>query len=236
MRSSTQGRSTRFLLAAAAMLGAWALALTANPAWAQFGLSQQVGGVWIDADGVLRNREVDETNRVRAAREALLQPVPADAQRAGMRMVSLRRLEEAIAQHRKTGEPLSDEMKYLAGLQRIQYVFVYPELGDIVLAGPGEGWKLNEAGDLVGVTTGRPVMWLDDLLVALRSADATKQTGISCSIDPTDEGIVRVRQLVSRLKQDRGELNDTMRRHRQTRSARRRSRSRGFRPIATSPE
>ena len=169
MRSSTQGRSTRFLLAAAAMLGAWALALSATPAWAQFGLSQQVGGVWIDADGVLRNREVDETNRVRAAREALLQPVPADAQRAGLRMVSLRRLEEAIAQHRKTGEPLSDEMKYLAGLQRIQYVFVYPELGDIVLAGPGEGWKLNDAGDLVGVTTGRPVMWLDDLLVALRT-------------------------------------------------------------------
>ena len=46
------------------------LALTATPAWAQFGLSQQVGGVWVDADGVLRNREVDETNRVRAARGA----------------------------------------------------------------------------------------------------------------------------------------------------------------------
>ena len=46
-------------------------------------------------------------------------------------------------------EPLSDDMKYLAGLQHIQYVFVYPELGDIVLAGPGEGWKINQAA--VGV-------------------------------------------------------------------------------------
>ena len=127
----------------------------------------------------------------------------------GLRKISLRRLEAAIADHRKTGEPLNDEMKYLAGLQHIQYVFVYPELGDIVLAGPGEGWKINAQGDLVGVTTGRPVMWLDDLLVALRTAEATQQTGISCSIDPTDEGVVRVNKLVARMERDGfGECRD----------------------------
>ena len=61
-------------------------------------------------------------------------------------------------------------MKYLAGLQQIDYVLVYPEQHDIVLAGPGEGWKVDAWGDLVGATTGRPVMLLDDLLVALRTA------------------------------------------------------------------
>jgi Protein of unknown function (DUF1598) len=210
MCSCATNRVTKFLLAAGTVLGAASLALVTTPARAQFGLSQQVGGVWVDADGVLRNREVDETNQVRAAREAMLHPVPADARALGLRKISLRRLEEAITAHRKSGEPLTDEMKYLAGLQQIQYVFVYPELNDIVLAGPGEGWKINAQGDLVGLTTGRPVMWLDDLLVALRTADATKQTGISCSIDPSDDGIVRLRSLVKHLMQDRGELNDAM--------------------------
>ena len=217
-------RVTNLVLAAATILAAMSAALAATPAWAQlggFGVRQQVGGVWVDADGVLRNRQVDETGQVRAAREEMLQPVPADARTAGLRMVSLRRLEGAIADHLKTGQPLDDEMKYLAGLQHIQYVFVYPELGDIVLAGPGEGWKINQDGDLVGLTTGRPVMWLDDLLVALRTAEATRQTGISCSIDPTNEGVVRVNALLDKMLRDGfgnnpDELDDGMRAIEQT--------------------
>ncbi len=159
------------------------------------GVVQQVGGVWIDADGMLRNREVDETNQVRAAWQQGMAQVPADARQLGLRKVSLRKLEEAILEHRKTGKPLDDEMKYLAGLQHIQYVFVYPDQHDIVLAGPGEGWRVNEQGEVVGLTTGRPVMWLDDLLVALRTGMSSRQTGVSCSIDPTDEGIQRYQSL-----------------------------------------
>ncbi len=85
-----------------------------------------------------------------------------------LRKVSLRRLEEAIAECKTNNKPLPDEIKYLAGMQRIRYVFVYPELQDIVIAGPGEGWKINEQGEVVGKTTGKPVLLLDDLLVALR--------------------------------------------------------------------
>jgi hypothetical protein len=56
------------------------------------------------------------------------------------------------------------------------------------LAGPGEGWKVDETASVVGITTGRPVMQLDDLLVALRAVHAARQEGISCSIDPTQQG------------------------------------------------
>jgi len=35
----------------------------------------------------------------------------------------------------------------LAGLQRIEYVFLAPDSKDIVLAGPAEGWRVNEQGD-----------------------------------------------------------------------------------------
>ena len=107
-----------------------------------------------------------------------------------MRKISLRAL-EAACQHFLTENSgkLPDEIKYLGGLQRIQYVFVYPEQNDIVLAGPAEGWKIDEAGNVVGVTTGRPVLQLDDLLVALRTVSSARQGAISCSINPTAEGM-----------------------------------------------
>jgi len=79
-------------------------------------------------------------------------------------------------------------------------VFVYPEQGDIVLAGHGAGWTVDERGTIVGTDTGRPVLLLDDLLVALRTARGSAQQGISCSIDPTAEGLNRLRALVSGLK------------------------------------
>ncbi len=175
--------------------------LAGRTAQAQFGFVQQVAGVWIGPDGILRSREIDETNKLRDARLKALGAAPADMKALGLRKISLRRLEEAIAEHRKTGAPLDDEMKYLAGIQHIQFVFVYPEERDIVLAGPGEGWKLDAQGEVVGITTGRPVMWLDDLVTAVRTAQAARQTGISCSIDPTDDGINRLRALVPQLVQ-----------------------------------
>jgi hypothetical protein len=83
-------------------------------------------------------------------------------------------------------------------MQRIRYVFVYSEQKDIVLAGPGEGWKLNAQGEVVGTTTHRPVMLLDDLLVALRSIEMSERTGISCSIDPSAEGLARLQSFFKR--------------------------------------
>ncbi len=172
-----------------AFLLIWGIA--PHSAQAQF-LNQQVGGVSIDARGVVTNVSVDELNRLKREREEAIRPVPGDLKIAGLRKVSLRQLEAAIAEHRKDGTPITDAMRYLAGMQRVQYVFVYPQHNDIVLAGPGEGWKLNAQGEVVGTTTNRPVLLLDDLKVALRSIEAAQSTGISCSIDPTPDGIARL--------------------------------------------
>ena len=106
----------------------------------------------------------------------------------------MRQLDEAIAEGLRNDRPLPDEIQCLGGLQRIQYVFVYPEQNDIVLAGYGEGWQVDSRGNLVGVTTGRPVLLLDDLLVALRTAQGASQGGITCSIDPTKEGLARLQE------------------------------------------
>jgi len=164
-------------------------------------IQQEVAGVAVDAGGVLRNVERDKLGALRRARQEALLPVAGElGEMASLRKISLRRLEAAIEKQLAGGGALPDEMKYLAGLQRIRYVFVYPEQHDIVLAGPGEGWTANAQGEVVGNTTGAPVMLLDDLLVALRSAEAARQSGISCSIDPTPDGLERLRTLVKGMK------------------------------------
>lgn len=130
-----------------------------------------VFGVSVDADGTLQAKMFAAPGgrlfleRARAARLAL----PADLfAKSDLRKVSLARLEKALQQRIETGKKPTDEMLKLAGLQRIEYVFVYPDQSDIVIAGPAEGW-LADAGDrAVGITTNRPVVLLEDLLVALR--------------------------------------------------------------------
>lgn len=85
-------------------------------------------------------------------------------------------------------------MRYLAGLQRVRYVFFYPDSRDIVIAGPAEGWMDDISGRIVGLTTGRPVVQLQDLVVALRAYPPGKNgvAMIGCSIDPTQEGLARM--------------------------------------------
>ena len=56
-------------------------------------------------------------------------------------MVSLPRLEKQVQLLLAAGRQPTEDMQVLAGLQRIQYVFVYPESGDLVLAGPAGDWQ-----------------------------------------------------------------------------------------------
>ena len=171
----------------------WSVADTAR---AQFFGRSAVGGVKVDVDGVLSNADVGATQEMQQAWQAGLQDVPEDlAKPTDLRFVSLKQIEKAVADAAAKGEPLPDAVKYLAGLQRIRYVLVYPESHDIVLAGPAEGWRVDARGNVVGATTGRPVVLLQDLMVALRTAESTNTSGISCSIDPTPEGIRRWQQL-----------------------------------------
>jgi hypothetical protein len=162
---------------------------------------QSVGGVFIDVDGVLRSATLDQFDELRQFRLQAMQEQDGDlTQPTELRKVSLRMLEEAIADSLQTGNRPPDVIRYLAGLQTIRYVLVYPEQKDIVLVGYGEGWTVDKKGFVVGKTTGRPVLLLDDLVVALRSARRAAEGGITCSIDPTPEGIAKLRQYASTLK------------------------------------
>lgn len=170
-------------------------------------------GVIIDANGVLRTETFQDPTgqlmreRVQAAKSVLAADL---AKPSKLRKVSLNRLEKAIeAQHANDRKP-TDEMKYLAGLTRIQYVFFYPDSGDIVIAGPAEGYVPDLSGRVVGLNSGRPVLELQDLVAAMR-AYAPGQNGgpvVGCSIDPTQEGLQRMQDF---LRQHGGQAtpNDT---------------------------
>ena len=161
-------------------------------------------GVEIDADGVLRKKVYDDpggvlTKRRIAAAEASLS---ADIARTSeLRMISLNRLEAALAARLAAGDFETDDMKYLAGLTRIQYVFFYPETNDIVIGGPAEGYMEDISGRAVGIDSGRAVLELQDLVVALRAFPPTgDQTNlISVSIDPTREGLTRMAAFLGSL-------------------------------------
>jgi hypothetical protein len=163
-------------------------------------VNRSVGGVAISPEGVLEAPTVAETKELDALREQTRLNVPAGlAGFTELRAVSLKQLEATIARCEAAKTPLPEEVAYLAGLQRVRYVFVYPEQHDVVLVGPAEGWKIDNLGSVVGKTTNRPVLLLDDLMVALRSGPASRTEPITCSIEPTQAGIQGLQELVSRL-------------------------------------
>lgn len=175
------------------------------------GRNGAVGGIAIDTRGVLNRVQVAKTGKLRGIRGQGVQRIPEEMARvANCRKVSLRGIAQALAECRAQEQPLPGEVLFLAGLQRIQYLLVYPEQHDVILAGPAEGWKVTAGGDVVGETTGQPVLRLDDLLVALRSARAAAQApGITCSIDPTAEGLERLNRLLAtqQLQMSRGAVS-----------------------------
>jgi hypothetical protein len=99
------------------------------------------------------------------------------------------------------GGAVTEDMKYLAGLIRLKYVFFYPESGDIVLAGPAEGWMPGPEGGMIGIRSGRPMLQLQDLVVALRAfpPEGSGERTIGCSIDPTQEGLAKMQSFLKRV-------------------------------------
>ena len=148
-------------------------------------------GVTVSAEGLVEtvvakpNKRLDQ-QRQAAAREKLTDDLVTFNP---LRKVSLVRLEKAYEELNRAETQVTPDMQYLAGLQRIDYVFVYPQSRDIVIAGPAEGFAEDGAGRTVGLTTGRPPLRLDDLMVAFRAVNRGEDVG--CSIDARAENLAK---------------------------------------------
>ncbi|MCH8830047.1 MAG: DUF1598 domain-containing protein [Planctomycetes bacterium] len=123
--------------------------------------------------------------------------LPADINASSkLRKVSLVRLEQACQQYARDKKHVPADLQYLAGLQRIDYVFIDPDQKDIIIAGPAEGFAPDTSGRVVGVTTGRPPLRLDHLMLALRAV--ARGDTIGCSIDPVDKNVVALNNYLRR--------------------------------------
>ena len=160
-----------------------------------------LGGVEISPDGVFQSKlfydlsgDLDR-QRFEAAQRALNKDVQKPSK---LRKISLNRLEAAYKALKETGKPIPPEMNFLAGITRLTHVFYYPETKDIVLAGPAEGFFRSSQDRIIGMKTGQATLQLEDLIVALRAFAPNKApTGvISCSIDPTQQGLANLNQAV----------------------------------------
>jgi hypothetical protein len=156
-----------------------------------------LAGVAVDASGVLKVKMIVDhgsalmRKKIAEARSTLS---PDAARASELRKVSLPRLEAALNARLERGEPATDEMRSLAGLTRIKYVLLYPETKDIVLAGPAEGWMADPAGRMRGIHSFKPIVELQDLVVAMRAfPPGGKETPlIGCSIDATPQGLANL--------------------------------------------
>lgn len=150
-------------------------------------------GVRVDAQGVMHQIQSSGTDHwledVRR-RSAFFRGHQDVRKASELRKVSLPRLERQIQMLWAQGRRPSEAMSTLAGLQHVEYLLVYPDTGDLVLAGPAGDWHYDQQGRAVSVAAGDPVLALDDLVVVLRNAlDGNGRFG--CSITPRRENLAR---------------------------------------------
>jgi hypothetical protein len=158
-------------------------------------------GVYIDAEGTLRRLVKRESGSALALVHAAAAPASfelGDVKRpTRLRAVSLNRLEKAIAQRAAAGQSPDEAMRYLAGIYQLKYVFIYPETGDLIVAGPAGEWKRDGEDRVVNRETGRPVLQLDDFVVILRHTFAQRESVFGCTITPTQKGLAATRSYVA---------------------------------------
>lgn len=156
-------------------------------------------GVHVDPNGLMRQLTREERTGIldRLSRRARTADLNEElAQSTPLRLVSLKRLEEAVAGQLEAGRPVPETMRRLAGLTQIKYVLVYPAEREIVIAGPAEGWRYDASGRAVGVDSGRPLLDLDDLVVVLRSFAPGGAALFGCSINTRDAQLKQVKEFV----------------------------------------
>jgi Protein of unknown function (DUF1598) len=188
--SSARPTCARSLFHGVAILALLALAVAAStPASAQIilpggGTVFPFGsaGVYIDADATLRVRQTDAEQKLQRLRLAARQHHLALVGKEGnLCYVSLPTLLADVRKLVEAGKPIPQSMRLLNGMTKLRYVFVYPAEHDLVIAGDYEPWDATDPVRPIGKLTGRPVLQLDDLVVALRVVNVANAFG--CSID-----------------------------------------------------
>ena len=132
-------------------------------------------GVYVDPEGTLQKIKIDskrfnQQQLLRLSQRSWFSSESGDWKaQTGLRMVSLTRLEKAAQLLAAQGRPITESMQNLGGIYEIKYLMMYPDSGDVVIAGPAGDWVAGADSRPVTVEPGKPVLQLDDLVVCLRN-------------------------------------------------------------------
>lgn len=157
--------------------------------------SASIGGVYIDPTGGVRYRQVDRQGALKSVREQ-------GKQGAGDEPLCFVSLPKAFAEARRLladNQPIPRELRYLGGITQLRYILVYPEEGDLLIAGRAEEMDTTNPLQPVGKQTGRPVLQLDDLVFSLRNLDRQgRMAPFGCSIDPQGDALAKSKQVMEK--------------------------------------
>jgi len=156
------------------------------------------GGIYIDRDGLVVRFDVNNSAELQVIRRDQFAGMFSEhgqdvREESSLRKVSLVRLQRELELLRVQGLDADVAMKNLAGIYKIQYVLVYPESGDIVIAGPAGQWNADADGRIVHHRTRRPTVKLDHLVELLRNAFSNDPT-LGCSITPRANNLLKTQQ------------------------------------------
>lgn len=160
-------------------------------------------GVFLDTDGKVQVRQTDQTKEM-AAMRARARASAAAEKDPKFAYVSLPKLFAQVRALREAKKDIPEELRYLGGLTQIRYVFVYPDDKDLIIAGPAEPWTvMRQADDPVeyafGTRTGRPILQLDDLIVAMRTAQEGGGKLFGCGIYPSPDSMKIADEVTQRM-------------------------------------
>lgn len=164
-------------------------------------------GVYVDVRGLFNRRAAiaeGQKNLIELRQQAAGSARSENAEvrkSSNLRKVSLNRLEKFAQLRAARGLPPTEDMAVLAGLQRVQYIFVYPETNDVVLAGPAGDWATDAEGRKVSTETGSPVVLLDDFVVVSRYVRDHAGLPFGCLIDPRRENLAKVQEFIQKSSQ-----------------------------------
>jgi len=119
---------------------------------------------------------------------------------SGLRLVSLPRLEQHLVQLQAAGQPVPEDAAALAGLTAVEYLFVFPGSGDVVIGGPAGGWTVDAQGRTVSADSGRPTLRLDDLVTLSRTFSPGGRGFLMCTIDPKADQVKAVKEFAAQTQ------------------------------------
>lgn len=153
-------------------------------------------GVYVDSLGLLKKLKVDPANSMDVRASALKDSGNRRTNfPSNLRKVSLTRLERAAQLAAAQGRRLDEDMLNLAGIYSVQYVMLFEDSGEVVIAGPAGPWTTDSEGRPVNKTTGRPVLQLDDLVVCLRNAYENNGK-FGCAITPREQNLAETKRVL----------------------------------------